>query len=111
MVIPMKDTKISKHYNYKRGKRERFIRKYFGDDGDVVESFIIDKGHKHGPERHEVTENGVILIYNANSNILVTKKIARPKQIEELYSTKNKAPPKWLLDIAEWHESMNMNYI
>ena len=102
---------ISNHYKNQRYKREKFIHKYFGNDGEIIDSFLINKGHKNGIERHDITDNGIILIYNVSSNKLITKKIARPLQIKYLYDTKNKTPPKWLMEIAEWHESLHMNYL
>lgn len=105
---------VSKHYRNQRNKRENLIEKYLGGDGKVIDSFIVDKGHKNGIERHELTDNGVILIYNANTNILVTKKIARPKQIKEYFKSVGKKIPKEynrILYLAEWHKSLGYNNI
>lgn len=109
MVIPMKDTKVSKHYNYKRNRRERMIEKYLHGDGKVIDSFIIDRGHKNGLERHEITENGVILIYNNDSNLLISKLIARPQQIKRYYKDIEKEPPSYLMYLAQWHEDLGYN--
>lgn len=102
---------VSNHYKNQRCSREKFIDKYLGGDGMVIDSFIVNRNHVNGLERHDITENGIIVVYNAKSNVLVTKKIARPLQIKSLYMTKNKTPPKWLIDLAEWHESLGMNYL
>lgn len=97
---------ISKHYNYKRNKRERFINKYINGDGNVIDSFVVDKGHKHGVEVHSITDTGLIIITNKNTNKLITKLIARPDQIKRYYMNSGKSPPKQVLELAEWHRSL-----
>lgn len=97
------------HYKRQRYKRERFIHKYLNGDGNVIDSFIVDKGHKNGLERHCVTDTGLIIIYNVDSGKLVTKLIARVAQIKRYYKDVDKEPPSWLLTLAEWHESLNYN--
>ena len=99
----------TKHYKNERYKREKFIEKYLGEDGKVIDNFIVDKGHYNGIERHEITENGVILIYNHRTNLLVTKLVARPNQIKRYYENIGREPPKWLLQLALWHQSLNYN--
>ena len=100
---------VSKHYKSKRYKRERFINKCLHGDGKVIDSFIVDKGHKNGLERHDITENGIIVIYNKNSGKLCTKLVARPQQIERYYHNSGREPPLWLLELCEWHESLHYN--
>lgn len=84
---------VSKHYNDKRHKREKFIEERLGGDGKVIDSFIVNKGHKNGLERHEITDNGIILVYNAFSGKLVSKLIARPQQIKRYYELTGRPPP------------------
>lgn len=98
------------HYKHKRYKREKFINKFIGD-GNVIDSFIVDKGHKNGLERHDITDTGLIIIYNARTNFLVTKLIARPKQIKRYYNDTGKKPPRWLLDLAYQHSMLNYNEV
>lgn len=104
------DKKISNHYKNKRYKREKFINKYLNGDGKVINSFIIDNGHPKGIERHEITENGIILIFNHHSNLLVSKLIARPQQIKRYYNDIGKTPPIWLMYLAQWHKSLHYNW-
>lgn len=101
----------SKHYNQKRYKRQRIIDKYINGDGYIIDGFVIDKGHKDGAEVHSITDTGLILIHNYESGKLVTKIIARPKQIKRYYKGKDKEPPKWLLDLCEWHTSLGYNKV
>lgn len=98
----------SKHYNNQRYKRQRLIDKYIGD-GNVIDSFVIDKGHKDGAEIHSVTDTGLIIVHNKNTGKLVTKLIARSEQIKRYYKNSDKQPPNWLLSLAEWHKSLGYN--
>lgn len=109
MKAKNKEANISKHYKKQRYKREKFINKYVNGDGKVIDSFIINRGHVNGIERHDITENGIILIYNNNSNILVSKLIARPSQIKRYYKATNKTPPSYLIYLAQWHEDLGYN--
>lgn len=99
----------SKHYKNQRYKREKFIENHLGGDGKVIDSFIVDKGHKNGKEKHCITDNGIIVIYNAESNKLVSKLIARPQQIRRYYSGTDRKTPKWLIQLAMWHQSLGYN--
>ena len=103
-------TLTSKHYNEQRNKRQMFIDKYIGD-GNIIDSFVVDRGHKDGAEIHSITDTGLIIIHNQNSGKLVTKLIARPAQIQRYYIGLNRQPYEWLLSLAEWHESLGYNLI
>ena len=100
---------VTNHYKKKRYGREKFISKHLNGDGKVIDSFIVDKGHANGLERHDITDNGLIVVYNLNSGKLVTKLIARPNQIKRYYQDVDREPPRWLLDLALWHQSLNYN--
>lgn len=100
---------VSKHYKAQRNERDKFIKEHLGGDGKVIDSFILDKGHIHGKEKHDVTENGIIVIYNAETNKLVTRLIAREWQIKRLYNNVGREPPQWLVDLARYHESLGYN--
>ena len=102
---------VSNHYNDKRYKREKFISECLKGDGNVIDSFVIDNRHRNGIERHDITDNGIILIYNAKSGKLVTKLIARSGQLKRYYKNSNRNPPSWLISLCEWRESLNYNYI
>lgn len=100
---------VSRHYQRKRSKREKFIDKHLNGDGKVIDSFIVDKGHKNGLERHDLTDNGIIIIYNARTNLLVSKLIARPNQIKRYYKDVDRNPPEYLIQLAQWHEDLQYN--
>lgn len=99
----------SNHYKNKRYKREKFINKYLYGDGNVIDSFIVDRNHPNGLERHDITDTGLIIVYNLESGKLITKLVARRNQITRYYHDVDKEPPPSLLRLAEWHESMRYN--
>jgi hypothetical protein len=102
---------VSKHYRWQRNKREKFIDEHF-KYGYLVDEFIVDKGHPHGAERHCITNNGVIIIYNVNSGKLVTKLLARPQQIKRYYENSGRKPPleyKRILKLAYRHSVAGYN--
>lgn len=101
---------VSNHYSKHRYKRQKLIDKYINGDGKIIDNFVVDKGHKNGLEIHSITENGLIIIRNKETNKLVTKLIAKPQQIQRYYNDSNKQPPKWLLELAEWHRSLGYNF-
>ena len=100
----------TEHYRTQRGLRERLIKDKIGY-GDVIETFYWDRGHPDGPENHVLTSTGIILIYNAITNRLVTTLIARPGQIRRYYERENREPPHELLEIARKHQDMGYNKI
>lgn len=104
---------ITKHYKYRRYKRDKFINEHLDDgDGYMVDGFIVDKGHRRGAEVHSLTSNGVIIIHNLTSGKLVTKLLARPQQIKRYYQNTGRNPPpeyKKILKLAEEHKRLGYN--
>lgn len=84
----------SNHYLNQRTKREKFIEEQLGGDGQVIDSFIVDKGHIRGEEIHKITDNGIIIIFNKTSGKMVSKLIARPQQIKRYYQNTGREPPE-----------------
>ena len=112
MVTKRKRKMVSKHYQRQRSEREKFIDECLGGDGKIIDSFIVDKGHKNGLERHNITDNGIIIIYNLSSKKLVSKLIARPCQIKRYYQCTGKRYPKGykkILALAERHKILGYN--
>ncbi len=99
------------HYKNQRYKREKFINEHLCGDGNIIDSFIVDKGHKNGLEKHCITDTGLIIVYNLGSGKLVTKLIARKNQVMRYYKDVDKYPPRWLLDLCDWHNSLNYNRV
>lgn len=102
---------VSKHYESQRNQREKFIDEHFKDDY-VVDEFIVDRGHPHGAERHCITNNGIIIIFNADSGVMVTKLLARPQQIKRYYKDSGRKPPleyEYILKVANEHHILGYN--
>ena len=100
----------SKHYKKSRYKRQKMIDRILKGDGYIIDGFVVDKGHNQGLEVHSITDTGVIIIHNYHTGKLVTKLIARPQQIERYYKDSGRHPPKWLLDLAQWHMDLQYNW-
>ena len=81
---------------------------------NIIDGFIVDKGHPNGAEVHSITDNGIIIVHNLMSGDLVTKLIAREGQIKRYYENTNRERPKEyenILKLARWHESLNYNNV
>lgn len=100
----------SKHYNSERVSREYLIDFGIGL-GHVVNDFVINRGHKDGPEIHSITDTGIILIHNQKSGKMVTKLIARPGQIARYYLDEGRIAPQSIMDIAREHQKKGYNHI
>ena len=100
----------SKHYNSERVRREYLIDFGIGL-GHVVNDFVINRGHKDGPEIHSITDTGIILIHNQKSGKMVTKLIARPGQIARYYLAEGRVAPQSIVDIAREHQKKGYNHI
>lgn len=102
---------VSRHYQRQRNKREKFIDEHFSD-GYIVDEFIVDRNHPQGAERHCLTNNSVIIIYNLRTGKLVTKLLARPQQIKRYYEHSGKEPPleyEQMLRLAREHTIAGYN--
>ena len=98
----------SKHYTNDRVARENKIKEI--GIGEVVATFRVDKGHKNGAELHTITTTAIIIIRNERTNKMVTKLIARPKQIERYFDEKTEIVLK-LMTIAREHQRKGYNKI
>lgn len=99
------------HYKNKRYKREKFINEHLCGDGNIIDSFIVNRNHPNGEEIHELTDTGLIIVRNLKSGKTVTKLIARRPQIMRYYKNVDKEPPRWLLSLCDWHNSLNYNRV
>lgn len=95
----------STHYKNYRYIREQKIRNI--GEGKMYAEFFVDRGHKDGAERHVLTTTGIIVVYNALTNRLVTKLIARPGQIRRYYPSGG--APVDILNLAYKHQLEKMN--
>ena len=100
---------LSAHYQQDRQEREALIRKI--GYGEVIDAFIVDRGHPNGAERHEISTTGIITIYNARTNKLVTKLIANPNQIRRYYEAEGRVTPQDILQLAYEHKRKGYNEV
>ena len=100
----------SEHYKEKRCTRESLISDVIGE-GNVIDSFFVNRGHKDGPEIHSITDTGIILIHNQKSGKMVTKLIARPGQIARYYLDEGRIAPQSIMDIAREHQKKGYTHI
>lgn len=101
-------TNTSVHYSTERQDRNSFINNYIGT-GNIVDSFIVDRGHPGGAEVHSVTDTAIIIIHNAITKKIITELIARPEQLRRLYRSIGQEPPKHLLKLAYKHNAERYN--
>lgn len=80
-------------------------------EGNVIDNFVVDRGHKNGPEIHSITDTGIIIVHNQRSGKMVTKLIARPGQIRRYYEAEGRMAPQDILDIAKEHLRKGYNEI
>lgn len=100
------------HYTNDRVKREEKIMEL--GQGKKLASFRVRCPQKSYPKDWEVqtvTDNGIIIVYNAYSGKLVTKLIARKNQIDKLYRAVGKVAPMEVLEKAMEHERLGYNLI
>ena len=113
--------KVSQHYGTDDIRRENAIRS-IGGDGNVIAMFYVDKGHRNGAEKHYLTDNGIIVIVNAITNVLCTKLIARPQQLlryrqwglvnelnEQTRKMRNWIVPQRIVNLAIKHQKDGLN--
>lgn len=77
----------TKHIVKDRPYREMLVN-YLGGAGNVVLTNVIDRGHKNGAERFELTDKGIIYVYNDKSNRLITILFARVGQLYSRFGDK-----------------------
>lgn len=98
------------HYDADRTARHEKIMSVLGV-GKYLTAFIVDKGHKNGDEIHTIFDNGVILIQNLKSKLVITELIARPAQIRRYWE--GKSEPNYVYHIcqlARENERQGRNY-
>lgn len=98
----------TKHQKNDRIKRQELIDNVIGR-GNIIDSFIIDKGHPNGAEIHNITDTAIIIIQNERTKKLVTMLIARPHQIKRYYEAEGREPPKKVVALAYEHYKKGYN--
>lgn len=88
------------HFDKERTDRHLRIVETLGD-GNLICSFVVDKGHWNGAEVHSIFSNGVIIIRNQRTDLLITELIARPGQLRRYYEKQGLAIPAEIYPIME----------
>lgn len=111
------EVKLTAHFSVERRERQALINQN-GGDGNEIAVIYWDRGHKDGAEYHILTDNGIIIVENANSGRLITKKFARIGQVRQLegkYDQLNKRiftmrnVPKKVLNRCQYYQSYALN--
>lgn len=98
----------SKHYTRDRQRREELIEQI--GYGEVIKRVVVDRNHPNGAEIHEISNTGIITIFNQRTHKLITKLIARPNQIRR-YFKENESIPNGLIELAQYHQKMAYNLV
>ena len=103
----------TRHFVEERMSRESLITDVIGDTNNVICVNIIDRGHKNGAERFELTDKGIIKVYNVNTNRHITDLIARPTQIynrmEDAFLSLPMDVRNKIINIAKQHQRLGYN--
>lgn len=96
------------HFSAERGYRETLVES-LGGAGHVVLTNVIDRGHMNGAERFELTDKGIIIVYNNLTNRKITILFARVGQLYSRFGNKfNSLSPNLQRSIMaycrEWKE-------
>jgi hypothetical protein len=108
-TIKRKENKnmTSRHWERDRKNRKELIETI--GHGNTIKTVVVDRHHKNGPEIHEISDTGIITIFNQRTKKMITQLIARPGQIRR-YFTDNEIIPTGLLEIARQHQRLNYNF-
>jgi len=103
----------TKHYNDERSSRKLFIDMVINDKDEIVCTNVIDRGHRNGPERFELTTMGIIKVYNNITNRHITDLIARPAQIYDrlgdAFRNLSDDVKKPIMEKAREHQALGYN--
>ena len=96
----------SKHYTEDRTNREKLIQEI--GTGKPIATFVVDRGHRNGPELHTITTTGIIIIRNQRTHKMITKLIARPGQVKRYFTEITEEIQK-VINLAREHEQKKYN--
>lgn len=99
----------TQHWSYRKSRQEVLLDNI--PKGNLLQSFYVDRGHYRGAEIHYVFSNGVVVIVNAKTKRLITKLIARPKQVIRYYHATGLTPPMELIGVCYYNTMVrHLNY-
>ena len=62
----------TKHFTEERQSRESLIENVIKDTNNVICTNVLDRGHRNGAERFELTDKAIIKTYNNRTNRHIT---------------------------------------
>ncbi len=98
---------LTKHAEDDRNERFRKIEHNIGFGSVFFVAKDVERGHKDGKERHELTTTGLIKVYNKRGK-LVTILIARPEQIRRYFANESLIPAK-VIELCREHQRLGYN--
>lgn len=105
----------TKHFVNERMTRQYLIDEIINDTNNVICTNVIDRGHIDGAERFELSDKGIIRVYNNVTNRHITDLIARPSQLYGRLGGNFKGLPKSVresvLSYARKHKALGYNEI
>lgn len=98
---------LTRHAADDRNERFRRIKLNIGFGSVFFVAKNVERGHKDGEERHELTTTGLIKVYNKRGE-LVTILIARPEQICRYFEDESLIPAK-VIELCREHQRLGYN--
>lgn len=95
------------HVKKERSERYSKIEKTIGFGSVFYVAKNVERGHRNGRERHELTTTGLVKIYNERGK-LVTILIARPEQMLRYVEDEKRIPAK-VLELCREHQRLGYN--
>lgn len=72
----------TQHWEEERKLKLLALWKILGKGEDYLRVYI-DKGHRNGPEIHRCLTNGCVIVYNQNSDKIVTAMAKTPQELKK----------------------------
>ena len=105
----------TKHFAQDRQVRDNLIKNVIGDTNNVLCVNVLDRGHRNGAERFELTDKGILKVYNVNTNRHITDLVARVPQIKARMGAAFTALPsevqRKVLEVARENERLGYNWV
>jgi len=105
----------TRHFAQERQVRDNLIKNVIGDTNNVLCVNVLDRGHRNGAERFELTDKGILKVYNAITNRHITDLVARVPQIKARMGAAFTALPsevqRKVLEVARENERLGYNWV
>lgn len=105
----------TRHFSEDRQVRDKLIKEVIGDTNNVICVNVLDRGHRDGEERFELTDKAIIKVYNHRTNRHITDMVARPKQIYDrlrnAFNSLDQDTKDKILKLAREHQRLGYNQV